>query len=304
MHISPPMTDDQPLIRFFAHDKFPRLLDPAPAYDSWAFLEQPEPGRTVRMPQSTYGALWMARPHKFIDKEEGLFPALNLDDEAYCREMARLLNLGAEEAERRREAFFSRNPPALREGIRARTRLCGVSCWYQDSQESPKMWEEYAGSGTGVIVLTTLKQFNDALGFVSPQEGNRTARPAFSTINYVDRSSLFMAEDGYYHLLGIKSEEGYKHEREVHLIAKSPELVLATMNGECPSLTEIEHVASTAKDGFNLLIDLQHLVNEIRVHPSASDDYLEEIRRLAVSKHLPAHVVRRSDLSPAAPAKT
>ena len=86
------------------------------------------------------------------------------------------------------------------------------------------MWEEYAENGTGVIVLTTLKQFNDALGFVSPQEGNRTARPAFSTIDYVDRSNFFMAEDGYYHLLGIKSE-GYKHEREVRLIAKSPELV-------------------------------------------------------------------------------
>jgi hypothetical protein len=165
------------------------------------------------------------------------------------------------------------------------------------------MWEEYAENGTGVIVLTTLKQFNDALGFVSPQEGNRSSRPAFSTINYVDRSTFFMAEDGYYHLLGIKSE-GFKHEREVRLIAKSPELVRATMNGECPSLAEIEHVVATAKDGFNLLIDLQRLVNEIRVHPSASDDYLEEIRRLAVSKKLPAHVVRRSDLSPAPSAKT
>src|SRR5262249_7540769 len=131
----------------------------------------------------------------------------------------------------------------------------------------------------------------------------RSSRPAFSTINYVDRSRFFMAEDGYYHLLGIKSE-GFKHEREVRLIAKSPELVRATMNGECPSLTEIEHVASTAKDGFNLLIDLQRLVNEIRVHPSASDDYLEGIRRLAVSKNLPAHVGRRSDLSPAPSAKT
>jgi hypothetical protein len=296
------MTDDQPLMRFFAHYKFLRFLDPAPAYESWVFLQPPKQGRTVRVPQPTYGALWMARPHKFIDKEEGMFPALNLDDEAYCREMVHLLNLGAEEAERRLERFLSQNPPALRAGIRARTRLCGVSCWYQDSQESARMWEKYAENGAGIIVLTTLKQFNDALGCVSPLEGNRSARPAFSTINYVDRTSFFMAEDGYYHLLGIKSE-GDKDEREVRLIAKSPELVHATMNGECPSLAEIEHVALTAKDGFNLLIDLQRLVNEIRVHPSASDDYLEEIRRLAVSKHLPADVVRRSDLSPAPSSK-
>jgi hypothetical protein len=293
MRFSTAMTDDQPLMRFFAADKFPRLLNPASAFESWAFLEPPTQGR---LPEPTYGALWMARPHKFIDKEEGMFPALNLDDESYCREMAKLLNLDGDEADRRRVQFLSSNPETIRAGIRARTRLCGVSCWYQDLQESSRMWEEYGEDDRGVIVLTTLKQFEDALGYVTPQVGIRLARPMFNTINYVDRSSFFMAEDGYYHLLGIKSE-GFRHEREVRLIAKSPELVQATMDGRSPSLRDIERIAETAKDGFNLLLDLKLLINEIRVHPSAPEVYLDEIRDLVSSNRLSPDIVRRSQLS-------
>jgi len=296
MFVSLPMTECQPLMRYFTHDKLLRLLDPQPAFDVWKFLNPPQTG-TVLWKAPTlieYGSLWIARPNTFSDKDESMFPALNATDESFCEEVALHLGLSAEQAAERKQRFLARNPSSLREGIRARTQLCGVSCWYQDSHESERMWSEYVPDSKGAVVFTTLKQFDEALGWTTPQY-NKDAKPMFATINYVDRDNFFLINDGYYHLLTIKGE-GFKHEREVRLIAKSPALVRATANHANPSREEVFTLGATAGKGFNLLIDLKRLVSEIRVHPSAPCEYADEIRRLLISKHLSSDLVRPSQL--------
>ena len=296
MHVSLPMADDQPLMRYLTHDKFLRLLDPQPALDAWRFLDPPPTGTVLcKAPTpAEYGSLWMALPSSFSDKDEGMFPALNASDDAFCAEAARHLGLSPEEATERRQRFLARNPSSLREGIRARTQLCGVSCWYQDSDESERMWREYVPYGKGVVVTATLKQFDEALGWTTPQY-NKPANPLFATINYVNRDNFFLVNDGYYHLLTIKGE-GFKHEREIRLIAKSPSLVRATAGSSSPSREDITALVAAAGKGFNLLIDLKRLVREIRVHPSAPGDYADEIRRLLAAKHLSPELVRPSQL--------
>ncbi|MCA9094384.1 MAG: hypothetical protein KDA68_12920 [Planctomycetaceae bacterium] len=291
------MTDDQPLMRYLTHDKFIRLLNPQPAIDVWKFLDPP-PKRTEFFKAPTpveYGSIWMASPNTFSDKDEGMFPALNASDESFCEEAARHLGLSPEEATERKNQFIAKNPSAIRDGIRARTQLCGVSCWYQDSQESEKMWNEYVSDRCGVIVKTTLKEFDEALGWTTPQY-NRAACPAFATINYVDRDNFFLVNDGYYHLLSIKGE-GFKHEREVRLIAKSPELVRATANQANPSLEKIIALAASAGRGFNVLVDLKRLITEIRVHPQSNSDYIKLIQEEIEKKDISPEIVRPSDLA-------
>lgn len=297
MYVSEEMTDDQPLMRYLTHDKFLRLLNPQPAVDVWQFLDPPTKGTVIwKAPTPIeYGALWMALPNTFTDKAEGMFPALNASDESFCEEAARHFGLSPEEATNRKEQFLAKNPAGIRDGIRARTQLCGVSCWYQDSQESDRMWEEYVSDGCGVIVKTSLKQFDEALGWTTPQY-NKSARPMFSTINYVDRENFFLVNDGYYHLLSIKGED-FKHEREVRLIAKSPELVRATANHANPSLDEITALAASAGKGFNVLIDLKRLVTEIRVHPKSNPDYIALIQKEVEKKGLSPEIVKPSELA-------
>lgn len=298
MYVSLPMSDGQPLMRYLTHDKFIRLLNPQPAFDVWQFLD-PSPKRTVIWNAPTpaeYGSIWMALPNTFSDQDEGMFPALNVSDESFCDEVARHLGLSPEDAADRKQKFLSRNPAAIRNGIRARTQLCGVSCWYQDSQESERMWNEYIPDGKGVIVKTTLKQFNESLEWTTPQY-NKSSRPMFATINYVDRDIFYLVNDGYYHLLTIKGE-GFKHEREVRLIARSPSLVQATANHASPSQDEITALAATVGTGFNLLIDLKRLVNEIRVHPSANGDFIRSIKDAIATKGMSPKFVRPSNLSP------
>lgn len=301
MHVSPPMTDDQSLMRFFTHDKLLRILDPKPVFDAWSFLDKPREGKSVRIPRPEYGSLWMSLPHTFRDKEEGTFPALNKSDESFCDCAAQHLGLSPEEAEEKKRRFLDSNPPELRAAIRARTRLCGVSCWYQDSTESLAMWDEYVPDGRGAIIITTLKQFEDAIGYVTPNLYSRKARPRFSTIDYIDRDQFFLAQDGYYELLGIKSRggndrKGYEHEREVRLIAKSPSLVQATDDAS-PSLREIEDIEENSPPGFNLLIDLKRLIVEIRVHPDAGSSYIAEITEAIAASGLPAEAVRLSSFN-------
>jgi len=291
------MTDDQPLMRYLTHDKFSRLLNPTPAVDVWHFLHPPPRGTVIwKAPTPIeYGALWMALPNTFTDRAEGMFPALNASDESFCEEAARHFGWSPEEATNRKEQFLAKNPAGIREGIRARTQLCGVSCWYQYSQESDRMWEEYVSDGCGVIVKTSLKQFDEALGLTTPQY-NKFARPMFSTINYVDRENFFLANDGYFHLLSIKGED-FKHEREVRLIAKSPDLVRTTANHASPSLEVITALAGSAGRGFNVLIDLKRLVTEIRVHPKSNPDYIALIQKEVEKKGLSAEIVKPSELA-------
>lgn len=238
MYVSDPMTDQQPLMRYFTHDKLLKLLDPTPALETWKFLDPPIKGTVIYQAPTPpeYGALWMSLPHMFRDKGEGTFPALNADDNAYCDAMAALLKLDPVEAQRKKQEFLSRESSDFRAAVRCRAQLCGVSCWYQDSVESEQMWQEYVPGGRGVIVKTTLGGLDAALGYVTPQVYNQKSRPLFATINYIDRDHFFAAQDGYYHLLALKGE-GYKHEREVRLIAQSPGLVTATSDHRSPSLS-------------------------------------------------------------------
>lgn len=297
MYVSEQMTDDQPLMRYLTHDKFLRLLNPQPAIDVWRFLAPPIKGMVIwkASTPSEYGALWMALPNTFSDKVEGMFPALNASDETFCEEAAGHFGMSPEEANKHKEQFLAKNPTGIRESIRARTRLCGVSCWYQDSQESDRMWREYVPNGNGVVIKTTLKQFEEALAY-TPQQYVHNAKPAFATINYVDRDKFFLVNDGYYHLLTIKGD-GFKHEREVRLIAKSPELVRATANYASPSLNEIAAFEASAGKGFNILLDLQRLVTEIRVHPKSNSDYIALIQKEVEKKGISPVIVKLSELA-------
>lgn len=152
MRVSPPVSDDQPLMRYLTHDKFLRLLNPQPALEVWSFLDPPRKGRETWKASTPleYGSLWMALPQAFKkDPDEGTFPALNASDESFSNAAARPLRLSAEEAEQRKKRSLAQNPPALRAAIRARTQLCGVTCWYQDSAESACMWREYVPAWQG-----------------------------------------------------------------------------------------------------------------------------------------------------------
>lgn len=63
MYVSEQMTDDQPLMRCFSHDKFLRLLDPQPAIDAWKVLDRPskdtaiwKPPTSREYPEEFYGS--------------------------------------------------------------------------------------------------------------------------------------------------------------------------------------------------------------------------------------------------------
>ena len=82
----------------------------------------------------------------------------------------------------------------------------------------------------------------------------------------------------------------------MRLIAKAPSLVRATADHASPTREEITELVAAAGKGFNLLIDLKRLVTEIRIHPSAPSEYIDEIRRLVASKQLSPDLVNSSEL--------
>ena len=303
--------------RYMKNWQFEKLLDPRHAYLDWGMdiCERGSQGFKRRFPLPSQGSLWFALPDAYLasDDKEGTFPALNCSDEDYCRLMAEYLHLEPEEAQRRKERFLARNTEGIRQMIRAAARLCGVSCWHENTPESAKMWSGFVPDGLGVTVKSTVGDLLESLTYV-PAFPNRKAKPKVCAIRYVDLTTHFEPLDGCYGLLGLKCS-CWKHEDEVRMIAKSPLLANTdTSQSAIPTDADYEVLAgylNSAADklltqnrrdgsplGFNLATDLSRLIAEIHVHPLACDSCVETIARRVRERGLDGDRVRRSELPP------
>lgn len=293
------------------------MLDASPALKDWGILPD-----SVPYPASwnSFGSLWFAGPDLYRKKDkalggdprEGTFPIFNLDDDEICRVGAERMRLTPKEAEERKQKYMEWNHNWLRGEGQLMTRLCGVTCWYNDTQECDKMWSGYVGANPGVVVKTTMKRLEESLrnqavvvhdraGTSSEVQAGmkfnqalRIASPLFTHAKYINLDEVFEADDGYRAILRLKGD-GFRHENEVRGIARSPRLEDRS-NERLSSLSksEVDGYLETSP-GFNLSVNLDTLLEEVRVSPGSPDSYLDEVRELLAQTGLKSVVICRSD---------
>ena len=102
------------------------------------------------------------------------------------------------------------------------------------------MWD-FISSKNGVAIKTTVGKLEHALAYAhnSPV---RKAKPAASSVGYIDHSNYFLEHDGYRSVLAIITES-WSYENETRFVANSPSILKLplkiTMN-----LQPFEHICS------------------------------------------------------------
>jgi len=292
--------------------KFNNLLDSRLAIEDWKGLRTNKPGTTLRYIPSSQGSLWFGLPDSFGDRREATFPALNDNDEDYCREIASFLQLDPTESQEKKQRFLARNTAAFRRCVRGTAKLCGVTCWHKSDVESPDMWSVFASNPEDVAIKTNLKDVMGSLGRISGSVARKASvRP--SDVQYIDHSNYFAPYDGYREILTFVRSD-YDYECELRLTGKSPQLLRIPMALDKPSSdADYEDIAglleqslsewlaavscNTAFPGFYVPVDLSRLVDEIRVNPDANTEDIESIRTAVGQNGLSGSVVLQSSLA-------
>ena len=147
------------------------------------------------------------------------------------------------------------------EAIRQRS---WVSCFSVADFEDKYMWKTFCPNSEGVAIKTTFRKLKAAL--------NNTGRM---------EPDLSVAVVRYEETAYRPSKIGYLLFQKLPCFAEEKELRLCICRPE-----EEFDAAQCGKESIRVPILLRPLLGEIRVHPSASDSFFNDVRRL-VSRHLP-----------------
>lgn len=206
------------------------------------------------------GSLWFSRSDLLGDPHEGAYGAFNREHRAEIySEMP---------AEIRDQQL-----PYVYETIRLFT---FINCWHVGEYESALMWDVYAGRGAGVAITSTVQGLVDAL-----RDEPRTMHAGL--VNYVDPAVEWVPEGNLF--------SGFLHKRRSFF----PESELRVIHMEdFPKGFALEAEMGRPA-GYPTRVHLDALIEEVRVAPSARDDFLSAVLAVAERFGLEAPV-RRSDL--------
>lgn len=162
-----------------------------------------------------------------------------------------------------------------------------LSCWYNSGEESFEMWETYGERGVAIF------SSDYALEFSLPRPLNQAAE--FYTLTYDDQLKPQASQQPF----RVKNES-YKHENEYRLEfnllkysvltgfeARTEVRVGGVLSHESDEITSCMSPESLARShdvirrkgkGYVLAYPLEKIIHEVRLHPSASDVELEEVR--------------------------
>lgn len=201
-------------------------------------------------------ALFFARADKLGDPFEGATPINNIQ--------ARYTSLKSELSEKEILMYES-----LRVELR---RFTLISCWHESSHESEAMWKVYSSANSGIAIKTNFDSF--VASFITNEQIH------IGQVKYIDYDSEKIPEDD---LLSpyLHKRKSFEHEREVRAIIQhipteaSPENIRNFLSGEIPTWPDM------CDTGIYYEIDLNILIQEVVVDPSAPDWLLDLVSSVA-----------------------
>lgn len=167
-----------------------------------------------------------------------------------------------------------------------------LSCWHLNTGESMAMWELYGKSNKSVAIKSTVGRLSRAIE--EPDGGMTLIAPVF----YADYSSeyddldersrdildsLFPVDsDPKMHELYKLKEASFRHEREVRVIYQAMGAISEPTDDDADWANDFpfetkEGSDEPADEGFNSPIDIDELVDSIRVSPKTSSQVQRDL---------------------------
>ncbi len=193
-------------------------------------------------------SLFFSRSDKFEDPFEGATPHNNI----HLREQRLTTYLPLHQPYNDREDYLRRMRIHFKNKLHLRKRVA-VNCWHQNNHESEAMWKLYVPSGEGVALRTTIKSLKQSL--TSADEPMQ-----ISNVNYINYDRDLIDENLVLAPF-ITKRKSFEHEREVRALIYRPGDDLNT---------HVEYSEPTIDSGILVPLDLNILIEDIYISPTAS----------------------------------
>jgi len=242
-----------------AYAEHPVFNAPAPSALLWRYFEF---AKFVALLQQR--ALWFARADLLGDPFEGSYtePATEYFRQVLPPEDHRIVETMGPQTE-----AINRRMPQFHH----------ISCWHAKEYESAAMWAIYAGQGKGIAIQTTFKRF---VGSIQGPD-----QVFVGLVNYIDYASGWIRRDNTFRPF-LHKRMSFEHESELRgILMRWPGDEWLGKWVEAPSSAE----------GIPVPIDIDQLVEGIRIAPSASDWFTEVVVETATRYGVKVKP-RRSDL--------
>lgn len=216
-------------------------------------------------------ALFFARADKLGDPFEGAIPINNIK--------ARYTNL--------KPGLFDKET-LMYEHLRVELRrFTLINCWHESSHESEAMWKIYSSANSGIAIKTNFDSF--VKSFITDEQMH------IGTVKYIDYDNEKIREDD---LLSpyLHKRKSFEHEREVRAIIqhRPPEASLENLPNFLSD--EIPTWPDMCDTGIYYEVDLNLLIQEVVIDPSAPDWLLDLVNSVADRYNLQA-VIKKSRLA-------
>lgn len=202
--------------------------------------------------------IFLCRSDLFKDPYEGSFPKGNI-------------NL--------KDQLFSAIPPEHRENVMKRfydhakwsRQWTYISCWHMNQHESAAMWDLYAKTEEAIAIETTYDKLMSSL----PNDS------LLGLVNYIDyENSLIPMNNAYYPYMNKRMS--FEHEKEARIVMQK--LPLNEGGFDINLVND--------KSGEFVNVDLNHLIDNIYVSPSASDWLTDLVAEVSKKYSLNASIIK------------
>jgi len=202
-------------------------------------------------------SLFFSRADKFQDPFEGATPLNNI----HLREL-RLNSYLSLHPDNDREDYLRRMKIHFKNKAHLRKRVA-VNCWHQNNYESEAMWKLYVPSGEGIAIRTTIKNLKNSLAnYDEPME--------ISNVNYINYERDLIHENLTLAPF-ITKRKSFEHEREIRALIYRPGDDLNT---------HVEYSFSTIDLGIFVPLNLNILIKDIYIAPTANEWFSDLIKRV------------------------
>lgn len=231
----------------------------------------------------TYRALWFPKLNILRDQYEGSLPA-RTEAQMHQNNQKWKSKFTSSEHQKQIDAWPSDNVNDGRE-------LTIVNCWFIDTIESKRMWDEYVGSSEGVAIRSTIRKLATYV-YAYPEWSH------IGKVKYVDLQSYGMTTykgSQAHERAFLKDKEKYSHEQEVRLTSmsiKSPGC--AGMDGK--PLTKEDYTGKNMNNfenpGLYIGVELKKLMDSIVLAPNAPKWFELLVKRIVALSGLDCGVER------------
>lgn len=195
--------------------------------------------------------LFFTRADKFDDPFEGSWPRMNVAARQLIPDEVPVEN---------REAF-SRSMASMGEVNRHWPKYNAINCWHMNEHESAAMWKLYLKSDEGIAVQSTYSKLRSSL--------IDDKNIYLGVVKYIDYEQEWI-DAGNLLSPFVHKRKSFEHEREIRA------LVTEWPTGDA----SIDFARETIDHGLKIKVDIERLVENIYIAPSAPNWFADLVRAL------------------------